>query len=176
MQADKDRASFSHPHRALATQLGVTSNSEWQLWEVNGELSCHFFRCCLQLLRLPKVTRRQPDALPACWQGCLLWAPREAPTSLGQLQHRAGLYQEIQNNHSLTCLTDSSSAGHYLNPGECFLPWNSNGVYTVSGTPHLPFLHLEHQGIPKCLQGISLQSCSLWTPVYFFHFYLLFNF
>lgn len=156
MQADKNRASFSHPHRGLATQLGVTSNLEWQLREVNGELSCHFFlRWCLQLLRLPKATRRQPDALPACWQGCLLWAPREAHTSLGQLQHRTELYQETQNNHPLTCLTSPCrqfSAGHYLNPGECFLHWNSNRVLqSLCDCSHLPFLHHKLQGMPKCL-------------------------
>lgn len=64
----KDRASFSHPHRTLATQLGLTPNLEWQLLEVNVELSLHdFLRCWLQLLRLPKATRSQPDSITTCW-------------------------------------------------------------------------------------------------------------
>lgn len=69
----KDRASFSHPHRPLATQLGLTPNLEWQLRAVNGELSHHdFLRRWLQLLRLPKATRRRPDSITACWQGLSL--------------------------------------------------------------------------------------------------------
>lgn len=66
----KDRASFSHPHRALATQSGLTPNLEWQLREVHGELRRHdLLSRWLQLLRLPKATRRQPDSITACWHG-----------------------------------------------------------------------------------------------------------
>lgn len=66
-------ASFSHPLRALAIQLSLTPNLEWQLWGLNGKPSCHnFLRHWLQLLRLPKATRRQPDSITAYWQGLSL--------------------------------------------------------------------------------------------------------
>lgn len=102
-------------------QLGVTaSRSEWPA-------QFHFLRLCLWLLGLPKATRRQPDALPACWQGFLLGAPRGAPTSLGKLLHRAELYQE--NSHPQTCL-----------PSPCrqFLSW-------ALLEPRWVFPSLEHQ-------------------------------
>ena len=146
----KDRASFSHPHRGLATQLGLTPNLEWQLREVNGELSRHdFLRCWLQLLRLPKATRRQPDSITACWQGLSLTSiyrlealslpsPRFSRSTAAQgwalTNRRRKTTTHWPNSPPLA---DSSSAGHYLNQvSVCFIetaPWS----YTVSVTGHI---------------------------------------
>lgn len=175
----KGRASFSHPHRALATQLGLTANLEWQL-EVNVELSLHdFFRCWLQLLRLPKATRSQPDSITTCWLSLSLTSiyqlePLSLPpccfsrptTAQGSALTRDPKQAVIGPAH---LPLQFSSVGHsFSQVNICFI---ETAAWSCIGFPHC-----AHEGKIKWLLGSSFQPWSLLGFAFFFLSYHLFCF
>lgn len=152
----KDRDSFPHPHTALATYFGLTPNLEWQCREVNDELSCHdFLRYWLQLLRLPKATRKQPDSVTACWQGSSLvsiyWLEDLSLPSPGFSRSTAAQHWVLgdPNQPSIDLihlpLQRLWLSWALLELGVCLLPRKSSLVlYSLCNWSHLVFPHHEH--------------------------------